>query len=138
MDVFTIFFLKMKKFSIYVMALLIAVQLIGCKESSTTDNVEYPAQIEILYEYTSVSYNDDVIIYVDDAEFGKISVNDKKSFDIYLEVGEHTIYARSDERLKNRSSNKIKFSITETNQTFSLTLSDNSWSGLKLSLNESE
>lgn len=71
----------------------------------------YEVQIYIDYEKRKHAHNDEMIIYIDGEEMGKVKAGDSVQFTLYINGGEHDIWAESDTLIRNNNTPKIKFNV---------------------------
>lgn len=101
-------------------------------ENSTETFVE--SKIYINYPIPDgISYQDDVIVFVDGNEIGKMKCGDKTYFTIDLSVGEHDIHLKRDTKIRKYDTNSVTFEVSELKKEVFITATENSFSGLKLS-----
>lgn len=126
----------------FVFIIAIVLLLVSCggetKNNSPEDissiNEKRTVQILIDYERSSLSYNDDATIYLDETEIGNISAGKSGSFQITIETGQHCIQAKGGTVIRHNNSSIIQFTIDDTTQDITFSLKDNSITGLTLSL----
>lgn len=98
-------------------------------EDISSINEKRTVQILIDYERSSLSYNDDATIYLDETEIGNISAGKSGSFQITIETGQHCIQAKGGTVIRHNNSSIIQFTIDDTTQDITFSLKDNSITG---------
>lgn len=95
-------------------------------------------EITLHFDYikSTLSYNDDVSVFLDGEDIKDMKAGKSDSATVYLETGTHKIYVRSNERLKNRKSSTLKFDVDENTMILYFTIEDSGFVGLKMNMNE--
>lgn len=103
-------------------------------ETNSESTLEFSdALVRITYKKNSLSYNDDVILYIDGEKIGSMEAGEEETFSVILSVGTHTIQAKSDTLIRSNNSNKLEFDTKSGFQEIIFQLEDGSLGGLKIS-----